>query len=176
MNRAGSKLMTKGERELLAQTTKKRLAKLDVEELMELHARVRRARNKYQKLYRRQSFEQVKTDKSRGLAAPKNKRTSVKAEVFEDALSDVSSQLAIASKKSAKKLREQRLSSASPKPAKGAAGKNRAARRSDKTDTSRTKNSSKRKGDRSLKSPVSKKAKASSKATGKRRQAKKDGR
>jgi hypothetical protein len=184
MDKATTKLLTKGERELIAETSPGRLAKLDTDELLELHSRVRRARNKYLTLHRRQAGEQVQIDGSRGVAAQKNQRTSTKAEVFEGALSAVSAQLAAASKKSAARLRKDRLAAARPV-RKGAAkkggakgsGTNRAARRgSAADDPSRTNDSSKRKGDRAAKSPASKKATASSRAAAARRQAKKDAR
>lgn len=183
MNKATSKLLTKGERELISETTRSRLAKLDTDELLELHTRVRRARNKYLTLHRRQASEQVEIDGSRSVAAQKNQRTSTKAEVFEDALAAVSAQLATASKKSAARIRKDRLAAARPakkgaaKGAKKGAGANRAARRgSASEDSSRTNDSSKRKGDRAAKSPASKKSTASSRAAGARRQAKKDAR
>ncbi|CAN5438509.1 hypothetical protein BH10ACT3_BH10ACT3_09770 [soil metagenome] len=183
MKKSTSKLLNKDERDLVRATDAKRLAKLDTDQLVELHTRVRRARNKYLKLHRRQAGAQVDADRARGVAATKNQRTAVKAEVFEEALSAVSSQLASASKKSAAKLRKDRLKAARPSPKKGAAKKgavgNRAARRKIRPATrysSRTRNSSKRKGDQSLKSPARRKAAASSRASNKRRQAAKNNR
>lgn len=108
---ATSKLLSEKERSLIAATSKKRLAKLDADGLVELHEQVRRARNKYLKLYRRQAGNQVDRDRARGVAATRNQRTSQKAEVFEDALSAVSAQLAVASKGNAAKLRKERQQS-----------------------------------------------------------------
>ena len=178
MNKSTSKLLNKDERDLIRATDSKRLAKLDTDELVELHTRVRRARNKYLKLHRRQATAQVDADRARGVAATKNQRTAVKAEVFEDALSTVSAQLASASKRSAAKLKKDRLKAARATPKQGAAA-NRATRRKSRPtsrNSTRTRNSSKRKGDQALKSPARKKAAASSRASNKRRQAKKNSR
>ena len=105
---SNSKLLTVKERALVAATSKKRLSKMDVDELVELHKNVRRARNKYLKLHRRQAGRQVGADRARGVAATKNQRTSEKAEIFEDALANVSAQLAVASKANADQLRSDR--------------------------------------------------------------------
>ena len=113
-----SKLLSVKERELVAATSPKRLAKLDVDQLVDLHQRVRRARSKYLTLYRRQAGDQVGKDRARGVAATKNQRTSVKAEVFEEALGAVSAQLAVASKQHAAEIRKER--SAAERKAAGA--------------------------------------------------------
>jgi hypothetical protein len=109
MNQATLKLLTEAERLLLGQTTKAHLAQLDEDALCDLHLRVRRTRTKYVKLYRRQASAQVTRDASRGVAAPKNQRTVAKAEVFEDALARVSRRLAEAARASAAQLKNDRL-------------------------------------------------------------------
>jgi len=87
-------MLNDAEQDLVRQTDNVDLAGLDEEELLELHARVRRARDKYSKLYRRRASAQVAEDSSREEAHPRHARTGMKAEVFEDALARVSRHLA----------------------------------------------------------------------------------
>ena len=70
------------------------LDRLDEDELVALHDRVRRARNKYSKLYRRRASAQVSADASRARAHVAHARAAAKAELFEDALARVSRRLA----------------------------------------------------------------------------------
>lgn len=79
-------MLTDTERERLRATESQALGKLDEDGLVELHDRVRRARNKYSKLYRRRASGQVRRDASRAWASKEHARTATKAEVFEDAL------------------------------------------------------------------------------------------
>ncbi|MEZ5142954.1 MAG: hypothetical protein R2726_10610 [Acidimicrobiales bacterium] len=176
MNKATRALMSDAELELLRATEPKRLEPLDEDQLCELHARVRRARNKYAKLHRRQAGAQVRTERSRGTAAKKNQRTAAKAEVFEDALARVSRQLARAAKQAAAELRAERLAAAEAVKAGGtgggrrgtsnnrraAGGSARPERRDDRARRSRT--------------PIEKRTRATTKARGKRDQAKRDSR
>jgi hypothetical protein len=104
--------MTESERELVRSTERDALAALDEDGLLELHDRVRRARNKYVKLYRRQAGAQVAESGGRGKANPVNQRNRDKAEVIEDALARVSRQLAVMAKASAAALKQERLASA----------------------------------------------------------------
>ncbi|GIE95029.1 hypothetical protein [Paractinoplanes rishiriensis] len=98
---------------LLARATEpERLAQLGEDELIELHTRVRRARNKHVKVYRRQAAAQVEPAGGRGKAYPKNSRSRAKAEVFEDALARVSQRLAAAARASAAALQAERLAEA----------------------------------------------------------------
>ena len=119
--------MNAGERDLLRAVYGRKLGGLDEEELVELHNRVRRARNKYSKLYRRQSAARVKKDKSRGKASSANTRTALKAEVFEDALATVSRRLARVAWQTSDQLKKERLKAArdarSPKASAGKSGK-----------------------------------------------------
>ncbi len=102
------------EQDLLRATEPKRLKPLDEDELMELHRRVRRARNKYVGVYRRKGSAKVKKRGGRGLAKSTNARNAARAEVFEDALSRVSGQLAAAAAATAAQLRADRLAAAAP--------------------------------------------------------------
>ena len=112
MNRAAIATLSLPERLLIEQTEPKALAALDEDEAGDLLLQVRRARNKYSKLYRRQAGAQVATDASRAKASAKNQRTRDKAEVFEDALARVSRRLAALARESAAELRTERLAAA----------------------------------------------------------------
>jgi hypothetical protein len=80
--------------------------------LLELHSRVRRARTKYVKNYRRAASARVAEDAARGVAYPKNQRDRDKAEVFELALARVSRRVEVMAKRAAAELRAQRLEAA----------------------------------------------------------------
>ena len=112
MNQSTRKMLNSSERQLLRETEPAKLRKRDEDELVELHRRVRRARTKYAKLYRRRASAQVKTHGTRAMASKANKRTSVKAEAFEDALARVSRRLAKKAAAEADQLREDRLAAA----------------------------------------------------------------
>ena len=83
----------KAEKDLLREAEPKRMAELSEDELIDLHKRIRRARNKYAGIYRRQGSAKVRKKGGRGLAKEKNSRNAGRSEVFEDALSRVSAQL-----------------------------------------------------------------------------------
>ena len=104
--------LTEAERALVRETEPERLRTLDEDDLVALHTRVRRARDKYVKLYRRESASRVSTAGGRGKAHPRGGRDRGKAEVFEDALSRVSRRLAAAARASARELRQERLAEA----------------------------------------------------------------
>ncbi len=104
--------LTDAEQALVRETERDRMAGLDEDALVALHGRVRRARDKYVKLYRRQAASRVVEHGGRGKARPKGTRDAGKAEVFEDALARVSRALAAAARASAAALREERLSAA----------------------------------------------------------------
>jgi hypothetical protein len=134
--------LTEAELALVRETEREAIADLDEDALVGLHERVRRARNKYVGLYRREAGLRVAEYGGRGKARPKNLRNAQKAEVFEDALARVSRQLAVAARHSAQELRAERLATArearnmapptaSPaaKPRRGSAGPHRASKR-----------------------------------------------
>jgi len=112
MNKATLRMLNSSEQELLRAVEPDALKELDEEALLELHTRVRRARTKYTKLYRRRASAQVRSDSSRAKASGTHSRTKVKAEVFETALARVSRHLAKAAKASAAQLRDERLAAA----------------------------------------------------------------
>ncbi|HST65796.1 MAG TPA: hypothetical protein VLM05_11465 [Mycobacteriales bacterium] len=103
-----------GEAELavIRRTGAEALAGLTEDELIDLHARVRRARNKYTGQYRRQAGARVAEAGARGAARPRNRRAADRAEVFEAALARVSAALARAARRSAAELRSDRLAAA----------------------------------------------------------------
>ena len=82
--------LTERESALVRETEPERLGALDEDALAELHLRIRRARDKQVKIYRRQAAALVPDVGGRGTARPKNTRNRGKAEVFEDALARVS--------------------------------------------------------------------------------------
>ncbi len=166
MDQATRRMLNDAEQQLLRECTPAKLRKLDEDALVELHTRVRRARNKYSKLYRRRAGARVRKDRGRAKASAVNQRTLVKAEVFEDALAEVSAQLAKAAAKSARELRDERLATAGSGKGGHAKAAVPAARASKKAGKTKAKAPAKRK------TPIGKRAAASSRAATRRHQAK----
>ena len=166
MNQKLIRMLNDAEQELLREVESDSLHELDEDELLDLHTRVRRARTKYTKLYRRRAAQQVGSDGSRGRASAVNNAPRTKAEIFEDALATVSRRLAAVAKQSAADLRAERLAAARGEevPERATAG------------TGPSKKAATKRGDAALKSPINKKTNASTRAAGKRRQAKRDSR
>ena len=108
--------LSENEYVLVRETAKAQMAELDEDELIELHIRVRRARNKYVTLYRRAGATKVKQKGGRGAGKAANTRNAAKAEVFEGALSRVSRQLAGVARRSARELKDERLALARSDP------------------------------------------------------------
>jgi hypothetical protein len=156
--------LTEAESNLVRETKQSKLKELDEDGLVELHQRIRRARNKYVKLYRRAASAKVAEKGGRGLARPKNTRKAGKAEVFEDALARVSRRLAAAARASAADLKAERLAAAG-KVGEGPGG---AGRKAKGVGPGRV--------PAMQRSPDRKKRAASTQAKGARRQAKKDNR
>jgi hypothetical protein len=88
------------ERRLVNKTEREALIDLDEDGLLELHSRVRRARTKYVKNYRRAASPRVVEDAARGVAYPRNQRDRDKAAVFELALARVSRRVEVMGQKS----------------------------------------------------------------------------
>jgi hypothetical protein len=157
----------KAEKDLLREAEPKRMAKLTEDELIDLHKRIRRARDKYAGIYRRQGSAKVRKKGGRGLAKEKNSRNAGRSEVFEDALARVSGQLAQVAAASAEQLKADRLAQATPPGTwPGTQG---AAQTDDEEAAPQV-------TDRTPKGPGRKKRNASSQAKGARRQAKRDNR
>lgn len=112
MRQAMIRTMTEAEQRLIAETERAVLQELDEDDLLDLHGRIRRARNKYVKLYRRQAGARVRDVGGRGFARPQGQRDRDKAEVFEDALARVSRQVATVARRAAAELRAERLAAA----------------------------------------------------------------
>ncbi len=104
------------EKGLLRAVEPKKLKQLDEDELSELHDRIRRARNKYSKLYRRRAGAKVTSDKARANASAADAKAARKAEGFEDALARVSGRLSKLAAAAAEELKNERLAAARRKP------------------------------------------------------------
>jgi len=176
MNASLLAVLTDAERLLIARTERAELAALDEDAAIELEDRIRRARNKYVGLYRRGASAAVIEHGGRGKAAPENTRAAMKAEAFEEALSRVSRRVAALARQSAARLRAERLA---------AARAARAARQGHRPGARAAAPAGGREGppltgeptgDRALRSPASKRARASTRAEGARQQAKRDSR
>ena len=157
--------MTDAELMILRETEPPELAGLDEDALLDLHTRVRRARNKHVGQYRRGAGTKVQTARSRGAAYSRSQRARDKAEVFEVALARVSTALAKAARRSAAELKAERLAAArsdgtGPAPAQ-------------RPEDSQPPPTAKR---AAAKSPARRKREASSLAEGARRQARRDAR
>ncbi len=168
MNRAVLNSLTEAEYLLVAETERAAMAELDEDALLELHARVRRARSKYVKLYRREAGPRVAELGGRGFASPKNQRNRDKAEVFELALARVSRRVGVVAGHAADDLRSERLEAArsggsGPASGHGSAPSAKQSRRAGRRPPA-TKTTGGTKKD------------ASSRAAGARRQAKRDSR
>ena len=102
------------ELEVVRRTEPAVLADLTEDELIELHTRVRRGRDKHAGQYRRQSAARVAEAGGRGAARPGNRRAAERAEVFEAALARVSTALArpCSPRRSAADLKAERLAAA----------------------------------------------------------------
>ncbi|MFB4314075.1 hypothetical protein [Actinomadura sp. 21ATH] len=158
--------MTESEKDLVRETERDRLEGMEEDDLLELHARIRRARNKHVKLYRREAAGRVAEVGGRGRARPKNRRNAQKAEVFEDALARVSRYLATAARRSATALKAERLEAV------------RAVRSSGpgKAPDEAVVPMQSQRLDRTPEQPVLAKQRASTRAAGARRQGKRDSR
>jgi hypothetical protein len=167
MNPTELHLFSAAEQTLLVQTERARLVELSEDELDELFTRVRRARTKYTKLYRRQSGDLVAAKSSRSGTSTSNQRTKRKAEIFEDALARVATALGTAARATAKDLKSERLAAA--KAAKGSPAK-----QAGNSGTSKVEDA--KKGRTPTGRSTSKARQASRKSSGARNQARRDGR
>ena len=164
---------------LVAETERDALAALDEDAAVELHTRIRQARNKFVGQYRRGASARVPAKGARGAARPANQRAALKAEAFEEALSRVSRRVAVLAAQSAKELRDERIAAARPAtPTTAATAKaaKAAAKPAKKAAKPAARASKAPVGDRALRSPAKQKARASTQSAGARRQAKRDSR
>jgi hypothetical protein len=166
MNKAVLNSMTDAERRLVAETEPAAMAALGEDELLELHARVRRARSKYVTNYRRSAGARVGTRSSRGTANAENQRQRDKAEVFELSLARVSRRVGKVAAQAAAELKAERLAAARGDAAPPAKNAGASARATARPSTKRA----------ATKTTGGVKKDASSRAQGARRQAKRDSR
>ena len=173
MNKSLLAVLNDAERLLVAQTGRAELAALDEDAAIELEARIRRARNKYAGQYRRAASAAVAEHGGRGKARPENTRASLKAEAFEVALSRVSRRVAALARQSAVELRAERIAAArAAKQGQGPGARGAAPAAGPKGPVVTGEPA----GDRALRSPALAKRRASTRAAGARRQAKRDSR
>jgi len=156
-------MLNETEQALLRET--EQLDRLDEDDLAALHDRVRRARDKYSKLYRRRAGAQVQSDAARARAHAAHAKAAAKAELFEDALARVSRQLA-AEAKAAAALKRERLELAKSQSVAPATSRPTSGKRSSGGQTSSTRSKQR--------TPASEKQRASTKAATKRRQSSRD--
>ena len=173
MNKSLLAALNDAERLLVAQTGRAELAALDEDAAIELEARIRRARNKYVGQYRRAASAAVAEHGGRGKARPENTRAAMKAEAFEEALSLVSRRVAALARQSAAQLRSERLAAARAAQPAQPLGERSAAPAAARKGPAVT---GEPVGDRALRSPATAKRRASTRAAGARRQAKRDSR
>ena len=112
MNAGDISLFTTKEQTTLVSTESKRLENLDEDELADLLGRVRRMRNKYSDLYRRQGSAAIRSAGKRHAAATSNQRTLRKAEILQDAVSRVARHLSRSARASANDLKRERVDAA----------------------------------------------------------------
>jgi hypothetical protein len=112
MNQGLMNSLTEAERLLVAESERDVLKGLDEDELLELHQRVRRARTKYVKNYRRAASAAVASAGGRGMSYPRNQRDRDKAELFESVLARVSREVATAARRASMELRSERIAAA----------------------------------------------------------------
>jgi hypothetical protein len=101
--------LTASQAELVLETEPARLAELTEDELIALHQKVRRARDKHVNLYRRQASARVSLKGAGGAAQSGNRLNADRAEVFELALARVSTQLGVVARAAAAALKAERL-------------------------------------------------------------------
>jgi hypothetical protein len=160
--------LSKPEAALVVQTKRSELTGLDEDALLDLHRLVRKKRNKYVKLDRRESQQRVKDHGTRDQSLASDSGVPDRAELFEDRLAVVSRQLAVVSRRSADRLRAERLDQARGRDGSGprrasAARTDGVARRRDRSGH-----------DRRIANAGRKKREASSAARGAARQKKRD--
>lgn len=97
------------ERDLIREVEAERMELLDEDELLALHKRVRRARKKHTKNYRRSAAAGVADEGARGTARPRHGKAAQRAEIFEEALSRVSNRLAVVAQETYEALKTERL-------------------------------------------------------------------
>jgi len=170
MNAGLMAVLTENERLLVAETEPSELSQLDEDATVALETRIRRARNKYTGQYRRTAAGRVGEKGGRGIARPQNQQAAMKAEAFEEALARVSRRVSVLSRQAARELRAMRIAKA--RSGRGAAPRGAAASSTRAGAVPRQGQV----GDRSFRTPATKKRRATALARGARSQAKRDAR
>ena len=166
-------VLNDAERLLIAQTERTELAALDEDAAIEFEARIRRARNKYVGQYRRGASAAVPEHGGRGKARPENTRAAKKAEAFEEALSRASRRVAALARQAAAELRAERLAAARAARQSRGPGEPEPAPATGRKGTARTAAPA---GEDARRTPAARHQRASTRALGARRQAKRDSR
>jgi hypothetical protein len=109
LDAATRRLLTADEAKLIEQTTVAALNNKNLDDVGAIYDRVRKARDKYRGLHRRQASTQVRKDHSRGTGANKNLGSASKYEIFEEALARVSKREGELAKLNAGDLKKARL-------------------------------------------------------------------
>lgn len=169
MNPTELSLFSAKEQTVLVATEPARLAGMSEDDLDDLLMLVRRARNKYSKLHRRQGAASVESAGKRAATRTSNERTLRKAEIFEDALARVTTALSKAARASRDDLKRERLAMARGEQttARGT-GSTTTARRAGAARSTRTGSGSGGRGH------VTERRAASTRASGARAQARRD--
>ena len=102
MKKSQLAILNTEERLLIHETSKEAMAELDEDQVAALHARIRRARNKYSGKYRRRAARGV-SQWWPGQVVQEESAARDKAEVFEDALARVSERLSELARESAER-------------------------------------------------------------------------
>ena len=109
LDAATRRLLTADEAKLIEQTSVAALDKRNLDEVGAIYDRVRKGRDKYRGLHRRQASSQVGKDHARGTGANKNMGSASKYEIYEEALGRVSKREAELAKQNAGDLKKARL-------------------------------------------------------------------
>lgn len=109
LDAATRRLLTADEAKLIEQTSVAALDKKNLDEVGAIYDRVRKGRDKYRGLHRRQASSQVGKDHARGTGANKNIGSASKYEIYEEALGRVSKREAELAKQNAGDLKKERL-------------------------------------------------------------------
>lgn len=158
--------LTPADRHLVAQTEAAALAGLDEDGALDLHDRVRRARNKAVGQYRRGGAANVAAKGGRGKAKQQNQLAALRAEALEEALARVSRRVTALSRQAAADLKAERIAAARGEQATGRSSST--ARTTSRADAKPAK--------RPTRTVAATKRRADTSGQGARRQAKRDSR
>jgi hypothetical protein len=180
MNPTELALFSTSEQTLLVATESARLKGQSEDDLGDLLLLIRRARNKYSGLHRRQGSATVSAVGRRAATQSQNLRTIRKAEIFEDALARVSRAYAAAAASAARTLKSERLALAQaatvPAAAKGSKAQGKVAAKGTATRGQTERRTAAGRGVVPAAATASPSRRGSSKAQGARRQAARDAR